>query len=188
MKSVKTRIDELEKQQQKALAERKEGTDALALLLYSNEVQQNLRYNNSLEEKVSAERLNREGLTQSIQGKTEALRQIDNQISQVRTGMDSNQTEIESMKTGIENIKTGILGIRNNITNLKNDIKLFEDKKNRIDYTQLIKEPTPSFGPVSPNKKQNVLIAGFIGFCLSVCIVFFRENLEKQKKEGLPKA
>jgi len=86
--------------------------------------------------------------------------------------MDSNQTEIESMKTGIENIKTGILGIRNNITNLKNDIKLFEDKKNRIDYTQLIKEPTPSFGPVSPNKRQNVLIAGFIGFCISPGLCF----------------
>ncbi len=180
MKSVKTRIDELEKQQRKALAEQKTGTDALALLLYSNEVQQNLRYYNSLEDKVSAERLNRESLAQSIQGKMEALRQIDNQISQIRTGMDSNQTEIESMKTGIENIKNGILGVGNNISNLKNDIKLSEDKKNRIDYTQLIKEPTPSFSPVSPNKKQNVLLAGFIGFCLSVGIVFFREKIIKE--------
>ena len=187
MKSVKTRIDELEKQQQKALAEQKTGTDALALLLYSNEVQQNLRYYNSLEDKVSAERLNRESLAQSIQGKTEALRQIDNQISQIRTGMDSNQTEIESMKTGIENIKNGILGVRNNINNLKNDIKLYEDKKNRIDYTQLVKEPTTSFSPVSPKKKQNVLIAGFLGFCLSAGIVLFREYFEKQKKVGLPK-
>jgi capsular polysaccharide biosynthesis protein len=201
MKSVKTRIDELEKQQQKALAERKTATDALALLLYSNEVQQNLRYNNSLEEKVSAERLNRESLNQSIQGKMETLRQIDNQISQIRTGMESDQTGIESMKTGIENIKneilkikTGIenikndiLNVRNNINNAKNDIKLFEDKKNRIDYTQLVKEPTPSFGPVSPNKKQNILIAGFLGFCLSLGIVFFREILGKQKKKDLPK-
>lgn len=188
LKSVKERIKELEEQQRKALAEPKEGTAALALLLYSTEVQRNFQYSNSLDEKTSAERLNRERVTQDIQSKTDVLRQIDNQIDQVRTGMDSNRTEIETMKTGIENIKNDILKVRNNINDAKNDIKLIEDKKNRIDYTQLLKEPTPSLYPVSPKKKQNVLIAGFIGFCLSLGIALFCDYLVKQKKESLPKA
>jgi capsular polysaccharide biosynthesis protein len=188
LRSVKERIKELEEQQRKALAEQKEGTTALGLLLYSNEVQRNLQYSNSLDEKASAERLNRERVTQDIQSKTDVLRQIDNQIDQVRTGMDSNRTEIETMKTGIENIKNDILKVRNNINDAKNDMKLIEYKKNRIDYTQLIKEPTSSFSPVSPKKKQNVLIGGFIGFCFSLGIVFFRESLEKIKRGGLPKA
>jgi hypothetical protein len=44
-------IKENDKQLQKALAEKKQGNDAVALLLYSNEVQQNLRYYNTLDEK-----------------------------------------------------------------------------------------------------------------------------------------
>jgi capsular polysaccharide biosynthesis protein len=173
LKSVKERIKELEEQQRKALAEPKEGTAAVALLLYSTEVQRNFQYSNSLDEKASAERLNRERVAQDIQSKTDVLRQIDNQIDQVRTGMDSNRTEIETMKTGIENIKNDILKVRNNINNANNEIKLIEDKKNRIDYTQLVKEPTASFSPVSPRKKVNVAIAGFLGFfCFSILALF----------------
>jgi len=44
-------IKENDKQLQKALAEKKQGNDAVALILYSNEVQQNLRYYNTLDEK-----------------------------------------------------------------------------------------------------------------------------------------
>ena len=160
MKSVKTRVAELDVLQKKNMAEKKEGTETLALLLYSNEVQQNLRYLNTLDETLSAERVNIENLTYSMKSKEQQLLQIDNQISQ----------------------------IQNNINNANNDIKLLADKKGRIDYTQLIKDPTPSFNPVSPKKKQNVLIAGFLGFCLSLGIAVFRENLEKQKKIGLPRS
>jgi len=181
MKSVKTRIDELDKQQQKSLTEKKEGTETLALLLYSNEVQQNLRYFNTLDEKISAERLNIENLVYSIKSKEQGLRQIDNQVSQIKTTGDT-------IRTGIDSINNEIRTLRNTISNANNEIKLIEDKKNRIDYAQLVKEPTSSSSPVSPKKKQNVLIAGFLGFLLSVGIVFFRENLKNQKNEGRPKA
>jgi capsular polysaccharide biosynthesis protein len=179
MRLVKTRVDELDKQQQKSLTEKKEGTETLALLLYSNEVQQNLRYYNSLDEKISAERLNIENMTYSIKSKEQEIRQIDNQVSQIKTTKDTILAEIDSINNEIRKVQ-------NTISNAKNDIKLIEDKKNRIDYTQLVKDPTPSFNPVFPKKKLNVLVAGFIGFFLSFGIVVFRENLKKQKKLGLP--
>ncbi|GAH54972.1 unnamed protein product, partial [marine sediment metagenome] len=47
LKAVKKRIDELEKLQRGALAGEKEELSAISLLLYSNEVQQNLRYYNT---------------------------------------------------------------------------------------------------------------------------------------------
>jgi len=139
MKATKTRTEELEKQQQKMLSEKKEGLESLALLLYSNEVQTNLRYYNSLDESVSAERSKNENLKSSI-------------------------------------------------ANAQRAMKNLEERKARMDYAQLLKEPTPSVGPVSPKKKQNVLIAGFIGFCLSLGIAFFWEYLKKQKKLGVPNA
>jgi capsular polysaccharide biosynthesis protein len=181
MKSIKTRVDELDKQQRQSLAEKKEGTETLALLLYSNEVQRNLQYYNTLSEKISGERLNTENLTYSIKSNEQELRQIDNQVSQIKTTGDTIRAEIDTINNEIRKIK-------NMISNANNDIKLFEDKKNRIDYTQLVKDPTPSLKPVSPDKKMNVLIAGFLGLCFSLGIVFFKESMEKRRRKGLPKA
>jgi len=174
MKSVKTRIDELDKQQRQSLAEKKEETEALALLLYSNEVQRNMQYYDTLNEKISSERLNIENLNYSIHSKEQALRQIDNQVSQIQTTGDTIKAEIDTINNEIRKLK-------NTISNLNYDITLSEDKKNRIDYTRLVKNPTSSFGPIAPKKKMIVLTAGFLGFCLSLCGVLFRENLRKRK-------
>jgi len=159
MKSVKTRIEEIDKQLQKALSEKQQSGEAVGLLLYSNEVQQNMRYYNTLDEKVSAEKVNQETLHMDIRNKEEQLRQLDNQIVQIQNLQES---------------------IRNETAMLKTDIQLLGQKKARIDYTQLIKEPTPSLSPVAPKKKQNVLIAGFLSlvvFCIMALFLdYFKQN------------
>jgi len=156
MMSVKKRVSELDELQRKTMSEKREGAETLALLLYSNEIQQNIRYMNTLEDKVSDERVNIQDLTFSIRSKEQQLLQMDNQISQ----------------------------IQNLLSNAKSEIKLLEEKKNRIDYTQLVKAPTQSLGPVSPNKKKNVMIAGFLGFCISLGIVIMGDIMKTRKKKG----
>ncbi len=148
MKSVKIRIDELEKQQRKALAERKEGSDALSHLLLLNQVQQNLQYYTSLDEKLSNEKIIQEDLQLNIEGK---------------------KIEIEK--------------INNEIENVKDQIELLDEKKARVDYAQLIKEPTSSLGPVFPKKKRNVMIAGILGLMIFTMLAFFLEYIgEKELK------
>jgi len=94
-----------------------------------------------------------------IRNKEEQLRQLDNQIGQVQNQQES---------------------IRNEMAILKTDIQLLGQKKSRIDYAQLIKEPTPSHYPVAPRKKMNVLIAGFLGFfCFSI-LALFLDSVEKR--------
>jgi capsular polysaccharide biosynthesis protein len=209
MKSVKMRIDEIEKQLQKALAEKAQGTDAIVLLLYSNEIQQNLRYYETLDEKISAEKITRENLNLEIRDKEEQLRQIDNQIHQVETQKDTIKTDIDNItndtaviKTGIEKINTEIIVMRNDIvkTNteiivirndinktintsntLKSDIQFLGNKKARIDFASLIKEPTASLNPVAPKKKMNVLIAGFVSLVVFCCLVLFLNYLKKNQ-------
>jgi len=211
MKSVKTRIDEIDKQLQRALAEKKQGNDAVALLLYSNEVQQNLRYYNTLDEKLSTEKITQENLNLEIRDKEEQLRQIDNQIRQVETQKDTIKTEIDNvtndtavikteiekinteiilMRNDIEKINTEIIAMRNDINKtinasntLKSDIQFLGNKKARIDFASLVKEPTPSLGPVAPKKKMNVLIAGLLGLTIFGFFAFFLEYLEKNKKK-----
>ncbi len=156
MRSVRTRIAELDELQRKTLAEKKNGTETLALLLYSNEVQQNIRYMTVLEDKVSSEKVNIEDLTNAIKNNEQLMRQVDNQIEQI---------QIE-------------------LNNAKNDIELLEDKKNRIDYSQLVKDPSPSVKPVSPRKTMMVFVAAFIGFCLSSGIAFFRDQARARDKSN----
>jgi len=170
MKSVKKRIDDLDEQQKKALTEKIEAIDAISLLLYSNQVQENLRYYNTLDEKLSVEKITQENLNLDIRNKEEQLRQIDNQIQQVKTQEDTIKAEIDNIK--------------NIINTLKTEIKLLDDKKTRIDYTQLIKEPTSSLYPVSPKKKVNVLIAGILGLMVFTMLAFFLEYIEKQKDKN----
>jgi capsular polysaccharide biosynthesis protein len=163
MKSVKSRIEEIDKQLQKALSEKQQGGDAVGLLLYSNEVQQNLRYYNTLDEKISAEKVTRETLHMDVRNKEEQLRQLDNQIIQIQNQQES---------------------IRNETTILKTDIQFLGQEKERIDFASLVKEPTPSFFPVAPKKKQNVLIAGFLSlvvFCfLALFLNYLKQNRSSQ--------
>ena len=163
MKAVKERIDGLEEQQKKALAEKIQGIDAISLLLYSNTVQENLRYYNTLDEKLSNEKIIQENLNLLIKEKNEEIKTLDTQIEKLKNEIDK---------------------INNEIENVKNQISLLNERKGRIDYTQIIKEPTPSVKPVSPKKKQNVLIAGVLGLMIFGMLAFFLEYIQKQKSKG----
>jgi uncharacterized protein involved in exopolysaccharide biosynthesis len=144
-KYVKGRIDEIEKLQKTTLAANKEGVETLGLLLYSNEIQQNFRYYNTLEENLSREKIAQEDLRSIIREKEQDIKNLKNQLER----------------------------INQEISGIQNGIELLNEKKQRIDYAQLVKEPTVSLYPVSPRKKMNVLIAGFMGFfCFSILALF----------------
>jgi LPS O-antigen subunit length determinant protein (WzzB/FepE family) len=154
MKSVKQRIDGIEAQQRQVLKERVEGISAVSLLLYSSEIQQNLRYYNTLDEKLSNERVIQENLKLLIRASEEDIKLLN--------------TDIERLKKEIEE--------------LQNLIGLMTEKKARIDYAQLIKEPTASINPVSPNKPLIVLVAGILGLVIFVALAYFLEFLKRQKE------
>jgi capsular polysaccharide biosynthesis protein len=162
MKTVKKRIDEIAEQQKNALAEKQQGLDAISLLLYSNEIQNNLRYYNTLDEKLSSERITQENLNLLIKEKEEEVKQLDNQI---------------------ENLNNQIDKIKNEIEDIKNEIGFLRNKKDRIDYARLVKEPTVSIDPVAPKEKLNMVIAGVFGLFLFTFLAFLLENTQKQKSK-----
>lgn len=152
MKGVKSRTEEIEKRQKSMLAEKPGGTEALGLLLYANEIQENVRYGNTLDESLKAERNSQEDLRLTVHEKEQA---------------------IKGLKTEIEKVNEAIAGLRG-------DIDLLNEKMQRVDYAQLVKEPTVSLGPVAPAKKRNVLFAGFLGlFCFSI-LAFFLDYVNKR--------
>ena len=129
MSDIRKRIESLEKEQRLSLKkENRSESESLAMLLYSNEIQQSLEYHNTLNELLSEKKIEEENI----------------------------------------NLEIGNLN----------------ERKGRIDYTQLIKEPTSSFSPVSPKKKRNVLIAGILGLMIFTMLAFSLDYLEKQKAKS----
>ncbi len=169
MKVVKERMDKLEEEQKKALKEGGDEKSAIPMLLYSNEIQNNLRYYNSLEERLSSEKVNFENLSFALNAKEQEIRQLDIDIAQIKR-------KIEGVKNDIEKIKTEIEVNRNSIDSLK-------EKKRRIDYTTVIKPPTPSLYPVFPKKKLNVALAGILSGMIFSFLAFFLEYIEKHKNQ-----
>ncbi len=143
MGDTRKRIGVLEGEQLSNLKKKNRSeTESLALLLYSNEIQQSLRYFNALNELLSRKRIEEQDINLEIENKEEEIKLIEN------------------------------------------DINYLNERKGRIDFAQLIKEPTSSPHPVSPNKKLNVLIAGILGLMIFTVLAFFLNYIEKQKIKG----
>ncbi len=140
MRETRKRIEILEKEQLSNLKkEKRSETESLGMLLYSNEIQQNLRYYNTLNELLSSKKIEEENFNLEIENGEKRIKQLENTI---------------------ENLN---------------------ERKGRIDYTRLIKEPTSSLYPVSPKKKHNVMIAGILSLMIFTILAFFLEYVQKHK-------
>lgn len=140
MKNARARNEEIERQHANARAGRKDDRDALELLIFSNEIQQNFHYFNTLEEMLGDEKSRQEEL---------------------RLTVGREEQTIKGFQTQIDKIKQEILAGQN-------DIALLNELRQRIDDTKFMKEPTVSPHPVSPKKARDIAIAGCIGLlCFS---------------------
>ncbi|MGQ9617988.1 MAG: Wzz/FepE/Etk N-terminal domain-containing protein [Candidatus Aminicenantia bacterium] len=170
MKVVKEKMDKLEEESRKALKEGGDEKNAIPMLLYSNEIQNNLRYYNSLEERLSQEKINFENLNVHLSVKEHDLKQLNIDISQLKNKIDIVKNEIEKIKTEIEEHK--------------NTIDSLKQKKRLIDKTSVVKPPTPSLYPVFPKKRLNVAITFILSSIFFSLLAFFIEYIEKHGEKA----
>jgi len=143
MSETRKRIEVLEKEQHLSLKKKNRSeSESLAMLLYSNEIQQSLEYHNTLNELLSEKKIEEENINLEIENKEERIKQLEN------------------------------------------DIDNLNERKGRIDYAQLIKEPTSSLFPISPKKLLIVFIACMLGLIIFTILSFLLEYLEKQRVRG----
>ncbi len=164
MTAVKQKNDELADQLRKVLDRNPGENSTLSILLYSSQIQLNLQYYNGLNDKMSMEKLTQEALRLDNLIKNEEIRQFDIQIDRARNEIDK---------------------LNNNAGNIKKQIDPLNERKSRIDYTQLIKAPTASARPIAPNKKKNIVAAGFLGLVFFGLLALAIEFLEKNKKRKI---
>ncbi len=140
MESIKLRIGDIEEEQMKALKkESRSEAESLALLLYSNEIQQSLRSYEMLNEKLADERMREE----------------------------AGYSEVKQQETKIQKAD--------------NEITILNERRGRLDFTKVIKEPTPSAEPVSPGLGLVVLVSFVLGLMISVLLALLVDYIQKRK-------
>jgi LPS O-antigen subunit length determinant protein (WzzB/FepE family) len=157
MASAKTRTDALEEQLKKAVEAQQKGNDAisLGLLLYSSQTQNNVQYYNLLDEKLNAEKVLQENSRLNIKSKTEESKEND--------------------------VRIGIL--KNQIDDTGNAIKLIKERKARIRYAEIIKDPSVTGNPVGPGKAMFILFGGLIGLAVfSLVALFLERRVQNQSR------
>lgn len=89
-----------------------------------------------------------------------------------------------SKKTEEQTLYLKIDNERRKIEKLENQIDKLNERRENISLTRMIKEPTSSPSPVTPNKTINILIAGILGLMVFTAIAFLLEKVERQKVKG----
>jgi len=81
MNDIRKRTEALEKEQQLSLKkENRSESESLAMLLYSNEIQQSLQYYSELNELLSSKKIEEEDINLEIENKEEKTKQLENEI------------------------------------------------------------------------------------------------------------
>lgn len=81
MNGIKKRIEALEKEQYLSLKkENRSESESLAMLLYSNEIQQSLIYHNTLNELLNGKKIEEEDINLEIENKEEKIKLLENEI------------------------------------------------------------------------------------------------------------
>jgi len=123
-------------------------------------------------------------LKKENRSETESLSMLlySNEIQQSSQYYGTLNGLLSSKKIEEEDINLEIKNKEEEIKLLEIEIDNLNELKRKIEYAQLIKEPTSSLHPVAPRKKLYVLIAGIISLMIFTMLAFFFEYLEKQKK------
>jgi uncharacterized protein involved in exopolysaccharide biosynthesis len=140
-------------QERSEMLKKGEKVDSVALLLYSNTVQQNISYIDRLNSDLERNRLDQES--------------TKNALSRAEIELKNKDTESKDVDTDI-------------MTNL-DKIRNLELDKVRIEGFKIIQEPVSSIRPVKPNKKMNIAIAGVTSIFLGIFLAFFLEFIKKAK-------
>jgi len=154
MAAVRKRVENLEADQGTYLKkENKAEAESLGMLLYSNVIQESLKYHDNLKELVNRKKLEEDDINIKI----------------------GENLQLANIKMG-ENLQL--------IKQKANEIANLTEKKGRIDFTQVMKEPLASLDPVSPSKSFILGMGCLLGFLFSALVAFFLEYVEKNKKKA----
>ena len=149
IKGVQENTKAIMKERENVLKEGK--ADSIALLLYSNTIQQNISYIDRLNSDIEKNMLDQEA--------------TKNELSKKEIQLKDKDTETKDLETEV-------------LTALKNIEKLELDKM-KIEGIKILHEPSSTNGHIKPKKAQNIAIAGVTSLFGGIFLAFFIEFISK---------
>jgi len=194
---VSKNTDLLVEERTKFLASTSKQENVLASVIYTNTIQQNITYLNSLTGTISS--INHEILQENVGIETlenqikDITIQKDNLEKQTQYKIENLQADIKdlearkeslSKQTGykIETMQSEIKALESEKELILQDIKSIEFQRKSIQNIQINKAPRRSESPIKPKTRLNVMLAGVVGLFLTVFLSFFVEYISKYRK------
>jgi hypothetical protein len=138
-----------------------DGADKIALLMYSNIIQQNIGYANNLQNEIL--QLNRQ-INDLTDEENDRLEEVDSLKTEIRNYILERDQVISLKQKEID------LQIENGIV----EIDALKVKLHNLSIINIITPPTSSLKPLKPEKMKIVLLALFVGTTLSILASFLR--------------
>lgn len=171
IKRISRNTDLLITERNKFLGSKKTENNMLSVLIYSNTIQQNIRYLNSLRSEMSDAK-------NIIYNDQFAIESLANDIKDLATKEEniSKQTKLKN-----EDLASEIQAIENEKDNVLADIQSLNFEKSQIQNIQIIKSPKVSRFPIKPKIRLNVVLAAIGGLFLTLFLAFFIEYILRYK-------
>ena len=172
IENVNANTREIIEQREKTL---KENSDQIALLMYSNIIQQNIAFKNSLQQQILV---------------------LEKQINQYVDKENEYSQEISMIKKQIQDLmldRDDSLALRNQeivlqINNKQEEIESIKAKLSIVTALEIIQHPKSSNSPVKPEKVKIVLMSFFAGLFLSIILsIIIQRKLHLHPKNQLRK-
>ena len=210
MGSVAQNSDLLIKERNIFLSSKKSADIALASIVYSNTIQQNVSYLNTLKNQVNNLTTQTYNQTAALEGLESKIRNIeikkDNSTQQNKYEVENLQTQIKNLENNIEdlhaqkekfekqtkskidNFKAKLMSLENEKKYKQEKIEILKYKKTAIKGIQIIQSAAFEPNPVKPKTVLNIALAFIAGLFLMVFSAFFINYIAKYKntdKENL---
>ncbi len=173
IKRVSKNTDVLIDQRNAFLAQLKNEDNILSSIIYSNTIQQNISYLDTLKTQKT-EALNKMSeATAAAVGYEQDIKKAEAQIEDVKK---QKTAEIETLKSSIQDLKSDQAYKIEKINEL-------EFKKGNVQNLQLLQEPVRSPGPVGPRVVMNIALAFIVGFFVMLFASFLAEYISSSSKD-----
>jgi LPS O-antigen subunit length determinant protein (WzzB/FepE family) len=110
-----------------------------------------------------------------------AVELYDNTISLKLGLIDNYKSDIRMLMNNKEEEQLKLFELKNDVVKITESITNINFQKKSIQYMKVISEPEIGKKPVKPNMKLNLVLAGFIGFFVSIFSVIVLESHRKYK-------
>lgn len=147
--------------------------NVLSAVVYSNTIQQNISYlnelrgqNNRIQDAIYKSEADIEAMENTIKN-------IEEQIITIKA----------LLKYGVENVEAEISALESKKTFIVEEIKNLTFKKDYVQNIQILQPPKSSPFPVRPRTKLNILLAGVVGFFLTVFAAFLIQYIANHKSK-----